>query len=135
MAESLDLTGDTSIVKVILDFDDDWDNLMQPQLTEQHIFSGTTKTFTFTINQNGAAMNLTGMTVGFGAKIAVDPTASFIFNKACTITDATNGVVIVTLADSDAVFGSYIAELAVHGPGYNDVAIQFPLIIDQSLGV
>jgi hypothetical protein len=43
--------------------------------------------------------------------------------------------VSVTTGIGDLAAGSYVGELAVHGPAYRDVALQFPLIVDQSLGI
>ena len=128
------LTGDTSAVYVTVDLAPIFDNVMRPQTVEKHIYQNDTPTFNFIINENGLAKNLTGLSIGFGAKLAPTPSTPFIFNVTPTVTDAANGLGTVTLTQANtAVAVSCIAELCVWGPGYKQVAIQFPLVIDPNV--
>lgn len=125
------LTGDTSATVIFTDLAPIFDNVMRPQLTERHIYLNDTPTFNFIINENGPAKNLTGLSLEFSAKIAPSPNSTFIFNATPTITDATNGLATITLPQTATTpAGNYIAEVSLWGPGYKQVAIQFPLVID-----
>lgn len=100
----------------------------------QEIVRGDVKTFTFNL---GTAWDLTGKKVYFMAKSKKSDTdIDALFDKACTITDAVNGVCTATLtATNTATAGKYFAEVEVRNTDESSpqTALQFVLQINDDI--
>ena len=126
---TIEIEGDTSPHEIFADFALQFDDLMRPQTTEKYLYGGDTSTFNFTVKQSGAAMNLTGLSLSFAAKLTTASTA-FLWNVTPTISsDATLGTATVNVTIPGLTVGGYTVELAVWNGGTKQTAIQFPIYI------
>lgn len=100
----------------------------------QEIVRGDVKTFTFNL---GTTWDLTGKKVYFMAKSKKSDTdANALFDKTCTITDASNGVCTTSLtATNTATAGKYFAEVEVRNTDESNpqTALQFVLQINDDI--
>ena len=94
-----------------------WLEQFQPTEIAAQIFQNTATTLNFTVLTSArAAFNLAGYAVQFTAKSVA--TGTNLFNVACTITDAVNGLCSVALSVSDlSVAGEILSELKLFSGG------------------
>ena len=106
----------------------------------QAIIRGDTPTFSFTVTDSaGDPLDLTEFDVYLAAKAAVDD-VEYLFNKACTVTNAGEGLCEVELdADDTSEVGQYQAELELVGKGNSTgktyTVSRFSLTIRQDVRV
>lgn len=131
---SFQLTGDVSPVNIDVDTDISFEQTnMRPQLTDRNIYAGDTTTFNFTVKESGVAKNLAGLSLSFAAATSVSP-SEYLFNVTPTAVDNTAGTATVTLtAAQTSVAGDYTAEVTVWGSGVKITALQFPLIVNDTV--
>lgn len=132
---AINIIGDVSPIVIVADPATVFNNMsFRPQTVEKHIYAGDTPTFNFQIKNAGVAQNLSGLSIGFGARVSPAPSSSFLFNVSPTVTNAANGLASVTLtAAQTQPAGQYVAEVSLWGPGTKLVAIQFPLVVDSNV--
>lgn len=132
---AINIIGDVSPILIVADPTTVFDNMsFRPQTVEKHIYAGDTPTFNFLIKNAGVAQNLTGLSIGFGARISPSPSSSFLFNVTPSVVDAAAGKAAVTLTSAQTQpAGQYVAEVSLWSPSTKLVAIQFPLVVDPNV--
>lgn len=77
------------------------------------IYQGDTPTFNFTVTEDGAAMDLTSVTIRFSAKASYDAT-SYLFNRTDPLVHNSAGLcTFILTALNTATPGLYYAEVEI----------------------
>lgn len=128
----LSLTFDATQPSLTIDLDPQFFE-MELNFTEIDVAQLDNVSIGINITESGGAFDLTGYSVLFRAKASIDD-SSYVFSKAGTVDDATNGHCIVALSGSDlADDGTLVAQLYLSLNGATTSVAQFPLIINKSV--